>query len=148
MGDLEDSQLQTALLRSCLSLPKLNFALRTRPPSIIHKATSVFDVAVREALEDITGDPLPDWAWLKANLTCSLGGLNLQSAALHAPAAYVSSIANSLDLVSQILGYTPNLPLVLPSTISSLAKSAKMTTWCSLEDIDVPIQQKSLSRLH
>ena len=57
------------------------------------------------------------------------------------------SIANSLDLVSQILGYTPNLPLALPSAISSLAKSARMTTWCSLEDIDVPLQQKSLSRL-
>ena len=73
--------------------------------------------------------------------------MNLRSAALHAPAAYISSIVNSLDLVSQILGYTPNLPLALPSAISSLAKSARMTTWCSLEDIDVPLLQKSLSRL-
>ena len=54
---------------------------------------------------------------------------------------------NSLDLVSQILGYTPNLPLALPSAISSLARSARMTSWCSLEDIDVPLQQKTLSRL-
>ena len=147
LGDLEDSQLQTTLLRSCLSLPKFNFALRTCPPSVILKATSAFDAAVREALEDITGGPLSDWAWLKANLPCSLGGLNLRSAALHAPAAYISSIVNSLDLVSQILGYTPNLPLALPSAISSLARSSRMTTWCSLEDIDVPLQQKSLSRL-
>ena len=102
---------------------------------------------MRESLEDITGGPLSDWAWLKANLPCSLGGLNLRSAALHAPAAYISSIVNSLDLVSQILGYTPNLPLALPSAITSLAKSARMTTWCSLEDIDVPLLQKSLSRL-
>ena len=104
-------------------------------------------MAVREALEDITGGPLSDWAWLKANLPCSLGGLNLRSAVLHAPAAYISSIINSLDLVSQILGYTPNLPLALPSAISSLARSARMTSWCSLEDIDVPLQQKTLSRL-
>ena len=147
LGDLEDSQLQSTLLRSCLSLPKLNFALRTCPPSVITKATSAFDVAVREALEDITGGPLSDWAWLKANLPCSLGGLNLRSAVLHAPAAYISSIMNSLDLVSQILGYTPNLPQALPSAISSLARSARMTSWCSLEDIDVPLQQKTLSRL-
>ena len=104
-------------------------------------------MAVREALEDITGGPLSDWAWLKANLPCSLGGLNLRSAVLHAPAAYISSIMNSLDLVSQILGYTPNLPLALPSAISSLTRSARMTSWCSLEDIDVPLQQKTLSRL-
>ena len=92
LGDLEDSQLQTTLLRSCLSL---NFALRTCPPSVILKATSAFDAAVREALEDITGSPLSDWAWLKANLPCSLGGLNLRSAALHAPAACISSIVNA-----------------------------------------------------
>ena len=142
--DLEDSQLQTTFLRSCLYLPKFNFALRTCPPSVILMATSAFDASVREALEDITGGPLSDWAWLKANLPCSLGGLNLWSAALHAPAAYISSIVNSLDLVSLILGYTPNLPLALSSAISSLAR---ITTWCSLEDIDVPLQQKSLSCL-
>ena len=71
----------------------------------------------------------------------------LLNAVLHAPAAYNSSIVNSLDLVSQVLGYTPNLPLALPSAISSLARSARMTSWCSLEDIDVPLQQKTLSRL-
>ena len=147
LRELEDSQLQSTVLRSCLSLPKLNFALRTCHPSVITKATSVFDVAVREALEDITGGSLSDWAWLKTNLPCSLGGLNLRSAILHAPAAYISSIMNSLDLVSQILGYTPNLPLALPSAISSLARSARMTSWCSLEDIDAPFQQKTLSRL-
>ena len=36
LGDLEDSQLQTTLLRSCLSLPKLNFALRTRSSRGLH----------------------------------------------------------------------------------------------------------------
>ena len=147
LRDLEDSQLQTTLLRSCLSLPKFNFTLRTCPPSVIMKATSAFDDAVREALQDITGGPLSDWAWLKANLPCSLGGLNLRSAVVHAPAAYISSFMCSLNLISQIIGYTPNLPLALPPAISSLARSAKMPSWCSLEDIDVPIRQKSLSRL-
>ena len=84
---------------------------------------------------------------VNSSIPCSLGGLNLRSAVLHAPAAYISSIMKSLDLVSQILGYTPNLPQALPSAISSLARSARMTSWCSLEDIDVPLQQKTLSRL-
>ena len=96
---------------------------------------------IEEEVEDIMGGPLSDLAWLKANLPCSLGGLYLRSAVLHAPAAYISSIMNSLDLASQILGYTPNLLLALPSAISSLARSARMTSWCSLEDIDVPFQQ-------
>ena len=37
--------------------------------------------------------------------------------------------------------------LQLCSAISSLARSARMVSWCSLEDIDVPLQQKTLSRL-
>jgi hypothetical protein len=38
--------------------------------------------------------------------------------------------------VSLILGYTPDTPLPLSSAISSLAKSALMSSWCSLEDIE------------
>ena len=48
LGDLGDSQLETTLLRSCLSLPKLSFTLRTCPPSHICHASSEFDQAVRE----------------------------------------------------------------------------------------------------
>ena len=39
LGDLEDSQLQSILLRSSLFLPKFNSALRTCPPTVITKAT-------------------------------------------------------------------------------------------------------------
>ena len=46
-----------------------------------------FDDLVREALSDLVGSPLPDWAWLKASLPSSLGGLNIRKASLHAPAA-------------------------------------------------------------
>ena len=35
LGDLEDSQMQTTLLRSCLSLPTFKFSIRTCPPSVI-----------------------------------------------------------------------------------------------------------------
>ena len=39
LRDLVDSQVQTTLLRSCLSLPKFNYSLRTCPPSLILNAT-------------------------------------------------------------------------------------------------------------
>ena len=35
---------------------------------------TLFDNLIREALEDITGGPLSDWSWAKANLPCSMGG--------------------------------------------------------------------------
>ena len=41
--DLEDSQMETTLLCSCLSLPKFNFALRACPPSSIQESTAAFD---------------------------------------------------------------------------------------------------------
>ena len=99
LGDLEDSQMETTLLRSCLALPKLSFSFRSCPPSHIKQATSAFDDAMREALSDITGSPLPNWAWLKASLPSSRGGLNIRKASLHAQAAYISSQVQCQGLI-------------------------------------------------
>ena len=74
LPDLQDSQMEATLLRSCLALPKVAFALRTCPPSKIKGASEAFDNALRGALSDLAGAPLSDWAWLKASLPCSLGG--------------------------------------------------------------------------
>ena len=46
LSDMEDSQLQTTLLRSCLSFPKISYILRTCPPSHILQATRNFDTAI------------------------------------------------------------------------------------------------------
>ena len=46
LGDLGDSQLETTLLRSCLSLPKLSFTLRSCPPSHICS----YDLGARRTL--------------------------------------------------------------------------------------------------
>ena len=96
-------------------------------------------------MEDISGGPLSDWSWSNANLPCPMGGLNIRSTVLHTPATYITSIVESFGLVSPILRHTPDPPQSLPSAISSLASSTKMTSWQCLEDIDVPICQKSLS---
>ena len=68
LGDLGDSQLETTLLRSCLSLPKLSFPLRSCPPSHICHGAKAFDKAIRECLEHIIGGPISQWSWLKASL--------------------------------------------------------------------------------
>lgn len=105
LPDLEDSQMETTLLRSCLSLPKIAFTLRSCPPGHLRNSTSFFDDCMRESLSDLASSPLSDWAWLKASLPSSLGGLNIRRAVKHAPAAYISSLAQSRGLVSNILGY-------------------------------------------
>ena len=89
LHDLEDSQLETTLLRSCLALPKVSHTLHTCPPCLIPKALDAFDDLMRGALSDLTGSPVPNWPWLKALLPSSLGGLNLRSASCHAPAASI-----------------------------------------------------------
>ena len=85
-----DSQLQTTLLWLCISLPKFNYTLWTCSPSLVLHATTPFDNSIGKAVDNITGGPLSNWFWSKANLPCSMGGLNLRSAVLHTPAAYIA----------------------------------------------------------
>ena len=147
LRDLHDSQMEAILLRSCLSLPKIAFALRTCAPDLIRPALETFDDTIREALSDQAGCPLPDWSWLKASLPSSLGGLNLRRAALHAPAAYISSLHQSEPLISDILGHSPSPPALLPSCVRALGMAASMPDWSSPQRIDVPLRQRTLSRL-
>ena len=43
LEDLEDSQMETALLRSCLALPKVAYLLRTCPPALFQQSLGSFD---------------------------------------------------------------------------------------------------------
>ena len=145
LRDLQDSQMEATLLRSCLSLPKVAFALRTSPPSHIQQATLAFDNTMLEALSDLAGGPLPEWSWLKASLPSSLGGLNIRRASLHAPAAYISSLVQSRPLVARILGRTPEVSKHLAPAFSDLVSAADRHDWHSIEDVDVPLRQRHLS---
>ena len=146
VSDLQDSQMETTLLRSCLALPKVAYVLRTCPPALIMKALGSFDSVMRDTLSDLAGGPLPDWSWLKASLPSSLGGLNIRQASLHAPAAYTSSFLQCRSLISQILGHTAKPPVQLTEVIGSLARAAARPDWVSTQDIDVPPTQHCLSR--
>ena len=145
LGDLRDSQLETTLLRSCLSLPKLSFILRTCPPSYIHRASCEFDYAMCACLERIIGRSISQWSLRKASLPSNHGGLNLRGATLHAPAAFVGSSHCAQPLVERILGYPPGPSPHMSPSVFSLALAANQPAWSSLDSIDVPICQKSLS---
>ena len=92
LPDMKDSQMEATLLRSCLALPKVAFILRTTTPSHIAEAIRVFDNSMHDGLADLAGGPLSEWAWLKASLLCSRGGLGIMRASLHTHGSYISSL--------------------------------------------------------
>ena len=136
--------METALLQSCFSLPKLAFILRCCPPALILNALKSFDGWMYEALSDLVGSPLSDWAWLKASLPSSSGGLNVRCATLHAPAAYIGSFSQAQPLVSDILGHLAKHPPLLPMALASLQQATARPDWVLLQDIDVPLTQHCL----
>ena len=146
LRDIGDSQMETALLRSCLSFPKISFILRTCPISHIHHAAREFDGAIRISLESIMGGPISEWSWLKASLPSSLGGLNLRSAVFHASAAFLASSQQSSQLVERILGQPSSVSPHANSILASLADAAARPEWTDLEHVDIPFNQRSLSR--
>ena len=145
LHDMRDSHLETTLLRSCLALPKVMYVLRTSPPSYIMQAARDFDEAVRETLQIIVGVPLSEWSWLKASLPSCRGGIGLRSASLHAPAAFLASSTGSQELIGKMLGRPLSCSTHMESAVAALSSSASKPDWLYLEDIDVPISQRSLS---
>ena len=103
--NIGDSQLETALLllRSCLALPTEAFLLHVCPPCHVANSTRAFDTTIRHTLENIISGPISEWSWEKASLPSNKGGLNLRSASLHAPAAYLAFVNSSQSLLSRIL---------------------------------------------
>ena len=114
LPDLQDSQYESTLLRSCLSLPKISIAIRTCPSHYISDALSCFDCSLATFISDLIGAPLPEWSQLKSSLPISLGGLGVRRAAQHASAAYLSSINQSKDLMADVL-LLSQITLPLPS---------------------------------
>ena len=93
----------------------------------------------------IAGSPLTEWAWWKATLPSSSGGLNIRQASLHAPAAYISSLCLCRDLITRILGQAPVPSQHMSASVFALAVAANRPDWSSLEDIDVPCRARPLS---
>ena len=68
------------------------------------------------------------------------------STSLHDPAAFVSSVVQTRNLVASIIGSDPQPPSHLDLAISALSEAAGRPDWVSMEEIDVPLRQRPLSR--
>ena len=105
--------MEYTLLKSCLSLPKIMFSLRTVETTNLQDLLKEFDMLTREALTRILGSPVQDQQWEQAKLPVSMGGLGLRAAEDHAPAAYATSYIASQPLVRQLLGSQQEAPINL-----------------------------------
>ena len=118
------------LLHHSLSVPKLQYLLRTAP-CFTSDLLSEYDSTLRSILSSVTNTPVDrdDLAWLQASLPVRLGGLGVRRACQIAPSAYLASTVSSLDLVTNIL---PSNSLPVPS--SELA----LSLWSQDHSIDPP----------
>ena len=104
LDDLDDPQIALHLLRSCLSLCKINHLLRTVPTHLACQQWLRFDKGLRESLGRIIHTSLPSSAWSQATLPCRLGGLSLREARLTRHAAFLGSCNQSRSLYRRLLG--------------------------------------------
>jgi hypothetical protein len=145
LKDLKNSHLEFLLLRSCFSLPKFAFSLRTCSFHKVRKAIRNFDEAQRKTLEEILGGPLTNDQWSQASLPVKMGGMGLRTATSHATAAYLGSTTASKGLVKSIIGNNSAEPIDQQANVDELRSLTDKVGWVTVNDIDVPITQKKLS---
>ena len=75
LSDLDDPQVELHLLRSCLSICKLNHLLRTTPPDRVLVQLQRFDEGLRHSLQAILRSSVSDLSWMQATLPIRMGGL-------------------------------------------------------------------------
>ena len=90
------------MMRSCLSLPKMSFLLRTSRPALHSHAYQKFDGVVRAYLDYLTSMGLTDNQWHQATLPIKMGGLGLRKVEHHAEAAFLTAKAMGHDLIEAI----------------------------------------------
>jgi hypothetical protein len=93
LPELQDSQVSLALLRQCGGFCKLAHLTRCCPSEQVGKPLGAFDDAVMGCLEEVCGVELTPRARQQAQLGLGSGGLGLRSLELHAPGAYIASVA-------------------------------------------------------
>ena len=111
---LQQPHLEYVLLRSCLSLPKIVFLLRTTDTTAFHPLLQQFDDITREALSRILGGPVSDTGWQQSKLPVCMGGLGLQGALDHAEAAFATSFTSAPPLCNRLLKVEDEEPRHLP----------------------------------
>lgn len=155
LPNLHDSQAEFCLLRSCFSIPKFGYCLRTCEPTKHASRLAAFDGTIRDALSSILARPLNPGQWMQATLPVPMGGLGLRSATSHASAAFVSSLAQTHSLVTSILskpGYNrdfsqalTNLNASSHNSFTTLEEVGKTTQAALSLSIDLKVQEELLA---
>jgi len=96
---LDNSQNQILLLRSCVAYPQLGYHIRVCPTQHILEELDQYDNIIREAIALIIGGNLDDIAKQQLMLPINEGGLGFQSISKMAVAAFLSSIAQSFNIL-------------------------------------------------
>ena len=103
---LQDPQLQLLLLRNCLSMPKVNYTLRTLPWQEVRTVGHTYDEALAGALSDLLAvdrSQLTSRSLHLAGLPLRDGGLGLLSVADVSCFAYLASIVDTWLLQDHLL---------------------------------------------
>ena len=100
---IQDPHSEFSLLRSCFSLPKMMYLLRTTVPSHNLDSWQLFDSMIRDTLTHILGSAVDNVQWSQAQLPVAMGGLGLRSAKDHAAGAYITSVLSSEILKEGLL---------------------------------------------
>ena len=94
-------------------------------------------------MESILHSPLLETQWQQAILSTSLGGLGLRSSALHAPAAYISSVL----ACSKLDGWNPTNAEDFHTTLMMLRERTKENLFESMQDFPDVSQSDFSSRI-
>ncbi|GKE61249.1 hypothetical protein Tco_1511616, partial [Tanacetum coccineum] len=128
IAKINDPQCELLLLRSCTSISRLYFTMRTYPPCVFESAQRSFDVALRSSLERIVtafGPGFGDWQCRLATLPFAFGGLGVYSAGDVLNYAFLASRLQSAGLQTKLLR---NTSIVSPRPIFDEALSVFNTS--------------------
>ena len=97
-----NSQDALFLLKNCFSIPKMTYTLRSAP-CYTRQLLQEYDIVMRNTLQSILNIQLTDEAWDQATLPVSKGGIGIRKATQVALPAFLSSIAGSQPLITELL---------------------------------------------
>ena len=135
LTDLENPKVALHLLRSCVSICKINHLLRTVPLEFASEQWTRFDNGLRLSLGRITHTSVPEQAWVQATLPCRIGGLGLRESRATQKAAFLGSCNFSRPLCHRLLEELQEIDT--PLVGEEAARTAFLEEGLDLNNVDL-----------